>query len=456
MFMGVAKAIYGATILLNPLFGLFGDKVVTLSHGTGRRLFVCSGVCVASIGILMCIYAGNHHRFYSFVCGILLWRLGEALNDVTTEALVPEMVPQAQYQLASAVKACSFLMGGLFGYGMLMNMTGVHYSWLYYAYLAGMFSCALPSLALLRDDAPGKGLRRSTSSSFTQCLFDAYVIPTTYKGGFNRACLSVFIFSLGTAPMFFLLLLIRDLVGITEQTQLQETFSCASIIFFLSAATAAVLSAPGGGVEKDTSGDDADVEARLDRIRQHKVYILLGSMTTFGLCCFAIPLLNLFDDVYSRQTLFYVIAIVFGASFGMAFSRFQDCTWAELPSNAVVANAMGFNVMSRLFGVGLGNLIAGIILDQFYTGDAFVGAVNPVELKKQAEPIASGLLQLLRPTEQHDISQVYLPMGYTLMCSYCGILVLCSCYVAYDGMLRGSLKSQLAAERLSPRAQAAQ
>jgi MFS family permease len=256
--------------------------------------------------------------------------------------------------------------------------------------------------------------------------------------------------------MFFLLLLIRDLVGITEQTQLQETFSSASIIFFLAAAAAAVLSAPGGGVEKDASGGDADMEARLDRIRQHKVYMLLGSMTVFGLCCFAIPFLNLLDDVYSRQTGFYVIAIVFGASFGMAFSRFQDCTWGEVRSNAVRANAMGFNVMSRLFGVGLGNLIAGIMLDQFYTGEEFVGAVNPVELKKPTGPISTGLLQLIRPAEQHDISQVYRPMGYTLMCSSCGVLVLLSCVLAWDAMLRSSLKAQLAAERSAPRVQVEQ
>ena len=40
LFMGVAKLIYGLTILLKPIFGLFGDQVAKLSHGAGRRLFV--------------------------------------------------------------------------------------------------------------------------------------------------------------------------------------------------------------------------------------------------------------------------------------------------------------------------------------------------------------------------------------------------------------------------------
>ena len=36
--------------------------------------------------------------------GILTWRLGECMNDVTMEALAPEMVPSTQYAMASAVK----------------------------------------------------------------------------------------------------------------------------------------------------------------------------------------------------------------------------------------------------------------------------------------------------------------------------------------------------------------
>jgi len=49
LFMGIAKLIYGATILLNPLFGLVGDQAVALSHCVGRRLFVRVGVSVADI-----------------------------------------------------------------------------------------------------------------------------------------------------------------------------------------------------------------------------------------------------------------------------------------------------------------------------------------------------------------------------------------------------------------------
>ena len=86
LVMGVAKLIYGLTILLNPIFGLFGDQVVKLSHGAGRRLFVCSSACMARVGILTCLLSAKSHNFSMFIAGIFLWRLGEALNDVTTEA----------------------------------------------------------------------------------------------------------------------------------------------------------------------------------------------------------------------------------------------------------------------------------------------------------------------------------------------------------------------------------
>mmetsp|Transcript_14758 Transcript_14758/g.26590 ORF Transcript_14758/g.26590 Transcript_14758/m.26590 type:complete len:685 (-) Transcript_14758:53-2107(-) len=378
MFMGCAKLIYGATILTNPILGLVGDRAVLLSHGIGRRLFVRIGVALAGLGILICMIAAVIEYFYTFMFGIFVWRMGEAINDVTTEALVPELVPAEQFQIASAVKAAMFLFGGLFGYLLLILAARIHYSWLYYAYLCGMIVTCIPVLILLDNDAPRvpSSSNRRQEHSFSTEMVEAYLAPARAEGGFPRACLAVFIFSLGTAPMFFLLLIVRDVVGIKDPVALQEHFSGSSIMFFVSAALAAVLS--GAGPPRPPSANPSaqrlatqEPEAAEDSHLIKSIVRMAISVTTFALLCFGIPYVALLPQRQARLIIFYVTAAVFGYTFGLSFSQFQGITWQLLPPGIDLANAMGFNVMSRLLGLGVGNFIAGLILDFFYvdTGD---------------------------------------------------------------------------------------
>jgi len=446
LFMGVAKLIYGLTILLNPIFGLFGDQVVKFSHGAGRRLFVCSGVCVACVGILTCLLAAKFHHFSSFIVGILIWRLGEALNDVTTEALVPEMVPQSQFKIASAIKASSFLFGGLFGYVLLILFVEVHYSWLYYSYLLGMFLCAVPSLLLLNNEGPF-GNPREHKDGFVSSMVQAYILPTKYEGGFPRACLAVFVFSLGTSPMFFLLLILRDVVGEVNPVKLQQHFSVVSIIFFVSAAVSSVVGAMID--DKPPPPGTPEADKKIAEIRKRKVEVLVASMCVFAGVVVLIPALALFKEPANAQRAFYALAVVFGGSFGTAFSRFQDCTWAELPAGGDIANAMGFNVMTRLLGVGLGNFGAGIVLDCFYTGASV--ATMPHARWHHASPLS--LLQAFQP-HVTDMPQVYKPMGYFVMCELCAALVLLAAYIAWDALklpVKGAVaKSEAEADATVP------
>jgi len=411
MFMGIAKLIYGGTILLNPVFGLVGDQAVSLSHGVGRRLFVRMGITVAAVGIYICVLAAKEHAFLAFLSGVLIWRLGEAMNDVTTEALVPEMVPQEQYQLASGIKACSFLLGGLFGYALLMIFSDSHYSWLYYAYPIGMFVCSIPCLFLLDADQPFARLQEQRQEpqeqeGFLTSLAKSYWTPVNYRGGFPRACLAVFIFSLGTAPMFFLLLIVRDLVGIGDPIRMQQYFSAGSIVFFLSAAIASVIVAALDPAKRPRStetsagavSDGGRAWASAELLEQRGRLLML-SMSSFGVVVLLIPCLGLFSEPQSRDRGYYTLTAVFGAAFGVSFSLFQDLTWQILPPEVNFANAMGFNVMSRLLGVGLGNFFCGVILELSYSGD-------------------------------HGLATVYQPSGYVIMCTFSGLAVLVSTLVA--------------------------
>jgi len=419
MFMGIAKLIYGGTILLNPVFGLIGDQAVSLSHGVGRRLFVRIGVTLAALGIYICVLSARERDFLSFLSGILVWRLGEAMNDVTTEALVPEMVPQEQYQTASGIKACSFLLGGLVGYTILMVFSDLHYTWLYYAYPIGMFVCAVPSLYLLDKDHPVSQKRQHENSdeeSFLQSLVKAYLVPVAYRGGFPRACLAVFVFGLGTAPMFFLLLIVRDLVGITDPVVMQQHFSCGSIVFFCAAALSSCIvaimdpkkakqralnaaqSSPSQASEAGAAPSPVTV-ATTAEILDQRGRLLVVSMLVFGAIVFLIPGLALLQERESRDHAYYTITAFFGAAFGTSFSLFQDLTWQILPQEVNFANAMGFSVMSRLLGIGLGNFLCGIFLDLSY----------------ESGP---------------DGSVSYKPLGYVVMCTFSGLCVLCSTAIA--------------------------
>lgn len=419
-FMGVAKLIYGLTILLNPLLGLLADRAVTLSYGLGRRIFLRIGITLASIGVFVCIYSGHHKNFYLFLFGITMWRVGEAMNDVTTEALVPELVPQAQFPLGSAVKASMFLVGGIFGYVLLMFTTHVHFSWLYYAYLIGMLTTVIPPLCLLSDDAPScQAKHKKEGHSFLRYLAEAYTTPPRYKGGFPMACLAVFCYGLGTTPMFFLMLIVRDLVGITDAVNLQYHFSASSIAFFVCAAAAGVMSG------RAPNGRQTDEAQSPKEVTTKRAWGVIYAALMSAMIIFAIPSVSLIEGERPRLAVFYVFAALFGAAFGSAFTKFQDVTWALMPADADIGNAMGFNTMSRLFGVGVGNFFAGMMLEYFKADDKSQALDNWkawIIVHGQAHsPSLSGGAQ-------------YTPMGYVVMCWASAACILASAYFARRGL----------------------
>jgi hypothetical protein len=425
LFMGVAKLIYGLTILFNPLFGLIGDRAVAISHGISRRLFLRLGISLAGLGCLICWLADQYNFFYSFVVGIFLWRVGEAFNDVTTEALVPELVPQKQYPVASAIKAASFLFGGVFAYVLLIFMTEYHYTWLYWAYGFGMLIFALPCQLMLWNDLPMiRGSSRQTDPFFTT-LRKAYIAPALVEGYFPTACAAIFIFSFGTSPMFFLLLMIRDLVGASTDAMLQQLFSTSSIIFFVCAALATII---GGVMDKlngQPSGQAAQSgavsKARSLAILHERMLTVMRAAILYATICLLIPLVSLIPDNRIRIRVFFVLAAFLGWSFGSGFARFQDLTWQTIPEGMEVANFMGFNIMCRLFGVGIGNFLAGLLLDYFMIAEMNTG---------------SSILNTIANFDVTDMAQqtvpIYRPLGYAVMCGFCAIVCLVSAYMCSD------------------------
>lgn len=377
-FMGSAKLIYGLSILLNPMFGLVGDQVAVVSHWSGRRIFVLGGVTVGGLGIYGCVVAAHISSVGWYMAATVLWMLGEAMTDVTTETLVPELLPRSQYEISSAIRSLNFLIGGLSGYSALVILRHLHYSWLYYGYLVVMIFCAFLTLCFMRTgelQAPSANGKRPTEElSMSALVVKAYYVPAHYAGGFPRACLSLFVFSLGSAPMFFLLLMVRDVIGITEQVTQQKHFGVISMMFFIMAAAASLLGAATAaspqaeahrGLEESAVQPRAMQPTETKEVVEHRWRLMVLSTIAFGAVCIVIPLARLPATVFHRMLSFYVIASCLGLAFGSVYARFQECTWSLLPAGVDVANAMGYAAMCKLAGVGIGNFLAGIILDVY-------------------------------------------------------------------------------------------
>jgi len=179
--------------------------------------------------------------------------------------------------------------------------------------------------------------------------------------------------------MFFLLLMVRDLIGIKDRKDVQLQFSIISIIFFISAALATMLekllipAASEESADKRRPVSEAEAGAgssheqpRWNQQREQLVLrwrMMVFATLFFGGVAFAMPFVGLLPNIALRTVCFYIIAVLFGGAFGSVYSRFQECTWSILPRGIDVANAMGFAAMCKLAGVGIGNFLAGIILD---------------------------------------------------------------------------------------------
>eukprot|EP00927_Polykrikos_kofoidii_P078301 TRINITY_DN75143_c0_g1_i1.p1 TRINITY_DN75143_c0_g1~~TRINITY_DN75143_c0_g1_i1.p1 ORF type:complete len:603 (-),score=84.27 TRINITY_DN75143_c0_g1_i1:50-1858(-) len=377
IFMGTSKLIYGMSILLNPVFGLLGDRLNMGSRWSGRRMFVILGVGCSSLGIYGCIVGSEVSRTDWYLIGTVLWMVGEAMADVTTETLVPELVFPEQHGIASAIRGLNFLLGGIAGYTLLITFRDIHYSWLYYGYLVIMFVCALMSLCAIGFDDEAKASSDNNTPNdlgMAELLSKSYIQPARLPGGFPLASLAVFVFSLGSAPMFFLLLMVRDVIGITDRSNQQYHFGFISMIFFLGAAATSVLlaskssndQAGGQGRQDDSHGM---VESKLPPPKEKVMMQIRSTMLTgaflFGVVEMLIPAVAIFPTVELRTVVFYLLATAFGVSFGCVYCKFQECTWLLLPDGADVANSMGFAAMSKLAGVGLGNFCLGGVLDVY-------------------------------------------------------------------------------------------
>merc|ERR1719277_987225 len=121
------------------------------------------------------------------------------MNDVTVEAVAPELLPEHQFQKAGAIKAAFFLLGGLLGYIVLLFTTHIHYTWGYYSYLCIKIPTALPTFWLLSNDLPGCNPQKTEEQTWWTGIKRSYLTPSEFLGGFPRLAMGSFLFMSGTA-----------------------------------------------------------------------------------------------------------------------------------------------------------------------------------------------------------------------------------------------------------------
>lgn len=422
LFMGVIKLIYGFSMFMNPALGLISDKLAEGSVRHGRSVFMLTGVLMEGIALVAAKLASDNKEMGCYIAACVTWMLGEAFSDVVVEALPLELLPPTQYNLASSIRSLHFFGGALSGYTALFFLHRYSYDWLYYAYLGLMLSVAVPTLVMARyalstGPAAARDLQEGQRPPRVgiRVLLSSYITPMLYPGYFPPAVAATFIFCLGTPPLYFTLLMVRDLVGITDESEQQKQFSGISILFLSCAVLSAACTgtsdsaesiigpeevgqigdaadsaepsgrdaassssaAIGAGVSLDPPGVDAGfaeaasgaaVASRVGSEGEAVMWTLLALWAAmYGILCCAAPAVAVPADVHGRLVGLYVISGFFGLTFGSVYSRFKSCTWITLPPGADVANAMGVASVGQITGTGIGNFIAACILDAFGT-----------------------------------------------------------------------------------------
>lgn len=287
-----------------------------------------------------------------------LWRVGDVLMEVSTDVLVPEMIREEQYQQAASVRTSVFFAGCAFGC-VFLHLFADAGAWAMYVLLfLVLLGASIPALKLLNADYPRAFTDQEKSQhrlAFSWHAFkESFMVPMSYEGGFPCSCVAALAFSLGTCPLFFQLLIVRDIGGVNIDSE-QDVFSfVVALVFFLCAIAGA-------------SSCGAVRELPLEVPKHLMLQVLCAGV---GISSFLIPCCGLMHKKNLNVIFLTLNTCFYGFCFGGACSRFQDVTWKLLPPTAKWANAMGVQLMFRHVGIAIGCFIGGCVLSFFTIGRA--------------------------------------------------------------------------------------
>lgn len=367
LFMGSAKAVFALSVALLPAMGQFSDWWVdATSHAVGRRFALFIGILGCVLGTCGCAVASEVRCIFCYYMSVFLMRLGTDCFNVANEALVLELVPESQFDIASGVKGAMFFIGSVISFVAVICVQ-LPPSWLYYFYTVVALACVLPAAMFLIFNEDTASCRASEPAvdedSVFRTLQNAYTRPMGYAGCFPGLCIASFVYHVGLAPMFMLLLQLHDIVGMRGHSKIKTEWGYISLVSTALGAVSSIIFAL--QVQKDKNVL-SQAETRTNILSRLKPWALAGSILGA-----LIPVIALFGEPGStvRLVLMYVIG---GAMFwcvGVVQALFQEAVWMFLPAGAQLANAMGFLVACHVTGVGVGSLGGGIILQIWAIGE---------------------------------------------------------------------------------------
>lgn len=233
-------------------------------------------------------------------------------------------------------------------------------------------------------------------------ILEAYVAPLTYSGHYLQALLAFFVLSCGMAPMYLTLLAVRDLDGVTDPDSQQFYFGAVSLIFFVAAGASSVIcTAVSVSMSNPADASASSVQAIAETtveapipvksmsevpdppvsevkvpavgakpFKKDKRWLLLMISTLlYAAVCAFLPAVALPASLHHRLMLHCLLSIFLGISFGVAYANIQILTWIMIPEEAELGNALGFVSLTKVMGIGISSIMAGLVLDLFLTPD---------------------------------------------------------------------------------------
>merc|ERR1719271_2000642 len=271
--MGVGKFILASAMVLCPVFGLMNDQ--TLHPWGRRRLWFMIGVLLITAGIALCAFSSLRRWPLLYLAGTLLWSLGESAAESTTEALVPDLCVPEDYTRAASMRGVMFMAGGLVGYGMII-LTAAVFQWnqsVFYIYYIVCVLIGAPwsihyasptdaeKRALERLNDPSRAAERPSllregeqvpgdadasipidqedngKSYWQRCYADCYDASPVFR----MVSLGTVVLSMGSAGMMFVLLVLRDLVGVDDPVTQQVHLGLISMALMLTGSITSVI-----------------------------------------------------------------------------------------------------------------------------------------------------------------------------------------------------------------------
>lgn len=351
LFMGICKAMMGVAMGLSPIFGYLNDRT---QHRWGRRRFwfLCgvTAVCVAIV--VAALSSAYNWPAWVYVLTVIVWMLGESAADSTAEALVPDLCTPHDYNAAAAVRSVSSFLGSLVGCILiiLLSILQLDHHWLYVTYLLAVgltapwtIMYAVPKETEMETAQTELRMERSLDSVFYQCYWKVLNASTAFR----NICASVFLFTFSMSSACYLFWFLADVINVDE-TNTPLHFGSLAITFFAGACGFSFCMSL----------------LMLPEVKSAQVMIFMYAV--LDMCQPAAVLMG--SSMSAKLGYIYILAFLRGCLFGGVNNLMQTLVWDAIPAEwkagvGATSRMMAFVAVCRCVAAGLGNLIAGMVLD---------------------------------------------------------------------------------------------